>query len=77
MVLAGIFAMIHGFFSITLRVNQVVSGLALTLFGIGLTNFLGRPLIGKVSLRFEPFGLFLLDRIPVVGTVIFSHNALV
>ena len=77
MVLAGIFAMIHGFFSITLRVNQVVSGLALTLFGIGLTNFLGRPLIGKVSLKFEPFGLFPLDRIPVVGAVIFSHNALV
>lgn len=77
MLMGGIFAMIHGFFSIALRVNQVVSGLALTLFGIGLSNFLGRPLIGKVSLKFEPFGLFPLDRIPVVGTVIFSHHALV
>ncbi len=77
MLVGGIFAMIHGFFSITLRVNQVVSGLALTLFGIGLSNFLGRPLIGKVSLKFEPFGLFPLDRIPFVGDVIFSHHALV
>jgi ABC-type uncharacterized transport system permease subunit len=77
MLAGGVFALIHGFFSIALRVNQVVSGLALTLFGIGLSNFLGRPLIGKVSLKFEPFGLFPLDRIPVVGEVIFSHHALV
>lgn len=77
MLMGGGFAIIHGFFSITLRVNQVVSGLALTLFGIGLTNFLGRPLIGKVSLKFEPMGLFPLDQIPVIGDVFFSHNALV
>jgi simple sugar transport system permease protein len=73
----GIFALIHGFFSITLRVNQVVSGLALTLFGIGLSDFLGRQLIGKVSLKFEPSGLFPLDRIPIVGKVLFNHHALV
>ncbi len=73
----GLFAVIHGFFSITLRVNQVVSGLALTLFGIGLSNFLGRPLIGKVSLRFEPVGLFPLDRIPIVGSIFFVHTPLV
>jgi simple sugar transport system permease protein len=77
MLVGGVFAMIHGFFSIALRVNQVVSGLALTLFGIGLSNFLGRPLIGKVSLKFEPFYLFPLDRIPVVGTALFEHPALV
>lgn len=77
MLVGGLFAMIHGFFSITLRVNQVVSGLALTLFGIGLSNFIGRPYIGKVSLKFEPFGLFPLDKIPVIGKVLFSHHALV
>ena len=77
MLVGGIFAMIHGFFSIALRVNQVVSGLALTLFGIGLSNFLGRPLIGKVSLKFEPLALFPLDGIPIVGTVLFNHPALV
>jgi len=77
MLTGGAFALIHGFFSITLRVNQVVSGLALTLFGIGLTNFLGRPLIGKVSLRFEPLGLFPLDQIPIVSRVLFTHYALV
>ena len=77
MLVAGIFALIHGFFSITLRVNQVVSGLALTLFGIGLSNFLGRPLIGKVSLQFEPLRIFPLDEIPGFGDVFFNHVALV
>ena len=77
MLIGGAFATIHGFFSITLRVNQVVSGLALTLFGIGLSNFLGRPLIGKISLKFEPFGLFPLDRVPIVGKVLFNQNAMV
>jgi simple sugar transport system permease protein len=74
---AGVFALIHGFFSISLRVNQVVSGLALTLFGIGLSDFLGRPLIGKVSLKFEPVALYPLDRIPWIGDLLFNHNLLV
>jgi len=77
MLVGGAFAMIHGFFSITLRVNQVVSGLALTLFGIGLSNFLGRSFIGKVTLQFESLALFPLNRIPVLGPIFFSHTPLV
>ena len=77
MLAGGLFAMIHGLFTITLRVNQVVSGLALTLFGIGLTNFLGRPFIGKLSLKFEPFALFPLSKIPIVGEIFFTQSALV
>ena len=77
MLISGCFALIHGFFAISLRVNQVVSGLALTLFGIGLSNFMGRPFIGKLSLKFEPFGLSPLDKIPVLGPVFFNQSALV
>jgi ABC-type uncharacterized transport system permease subunit len=77
MLIGGCFALIHGFFAITLRVNQVVSGLALTLFGIGLSNFLGRPFLGKPSLRFEPFGLFPFNKIPILGPVFFNQSALV
>lgn len=77
MIAGALFALIHGFFSITLRVNQVVSGLALTLFGIGLSNFLGRPLIGKVSPRFEPSALVPLNSIPCLGDLFFTHHALV
>lgn len=77
MLVGGLFALIHGFFSISLGVNQVVSGLALTLFGIGLSNFLGRSLIGKAAQGFDRFALFPLDRIPYIGPVFFEQNLLV
>ncbi len=38
----GTAALIHAFVSITLRANQYVSGLALTMFGVGLAGLLGR-----------------------------------
>src|SRR5438874_10465120 len=40
----GLLSLIHALFTITLQANQIVSGLALTLFGSGLSSFLGQPL---------------------------------
>ena len=58
----GAFSVIHAFASITLRVSQIVSGLALTLFGTGLASFLGRagsdPLVGNPSRAVFRVGLF-------------------
>lgn len=77
----GAFSAIHAFTSITLRVNQIVSGLALALFGIGLASFLGRaggnPLVGNPSRDvFEPvFSGGIVD-IPVVGPLLFGHDIL-
>jgi simple sugar transport system permease protein len=38
----GLAALIHAFVAVTLRANQYVSGLALAMFGLGLTGVLGR-----------------------------------
>jgi general nucleoside transport system permease protein len=73
----GLLALIHGFFTITLRANQVVSGLALTVFGIGLSSFLGRSLIGRVGERFIPFAIPLLRDIPILGGVLFNQTPLI
>jgi len=73
----GGMALIHAFFSISLRVNQVVSGLALTILGTGLTNFLGRPMLGKTALRFTPYKVPLLCDIPIIGKIFFTQNPLV
>ena len=51
MATGGLLALVHGAFTITLRANQVVCGLALTILGTGLASFLGRSLIGRVGLR--------------------------
>lgn len=78
MVAGGAVASIHAFLSITLRANQVVSGLALTLFGTGLSGYLGKSYIGipvPAPFTVQPLG-FLAD-IPVVGPIFFQHDILV
>ncbi len=74
MVVGGLLASIHGLFAITLRANQVVCGLALTIFGIGLSSFLGRPLIGRVGERIVPLPIPFLKEIPLLGPVLFDQT---
>jgi simple sugar transport system permease protein len=75
----GAASMIHGFFSITIKTKiQVVSGLALTFFGLGLTGVLGRGWEGKplgVSLPKVSFPL--LESIPIAGPMFSGQNILV
>jgi simple sugar transport system permease protein len=73
----GTLALIHGFFVITLRANQVVCGLALAIFGIGLSSFLGRPIIGRVGERFVQWPIPFLHDIPVIGSILFNQNPLI
>lgn len=71
-------ALIHAFLTITLRANQVVSGLAITLFGTGLSSFIGKAYVGKILPQsFKPFAIPGLADIPYIGQIIFKHDALV
>lgn len=78
MLAGGAIALIHAFLSITLRANQVVSGLALTLFGTGLSGYLGKSYIGiPVPSPFTVQQLGFISEIPVIGPIFFQHNVLV
>lgn len=78
MLAGGAMALIHAVLSITLRANQVVSGLAMTLFGTGLSGFLGKAYIGvPVPDPFMVSPLGPLADIPFVGTIFFQHDVLV
>ena len=68
---------IHAFLSVTLRANQVASGLALTIFGTGLLAFLGRGYVGVPGTGFRAISLPLLGQLPVIGPVLFQQDALV
>jgi ABC-type uncharacterized transport system permease subunit len=75
---------IHAFTSITLRVSQIVSGLALALFGTGLASFLGtagsEPLVGNAldpDSTFNPIFNGGIADLPLVGPLIFGHDVLV
>ncbi|GMQ98616.1 MAG: ABC transporter permease [Acidimicrobiia bacterium] len=73
---------VHAFTSITLRVNQIVSGLAIAIFGLGLASFLGRagsdPLVGNPSRAvFEPLFVGGIADWPLVGPLLFGHDVMV
>lgn len=68
---------VHGVVCITFLGNQVVSGLALTIAGVGLTSFFGTPFIGQAAPGFDAWALPVLADIPVLGPIFFKHNALV
>lgn len=78
MLVGGALASIHAFLTVTMRANQVVSGLSITLFGTGLASFMGerlgpvsnsRNLVGLVGPRFTPLEIPLLSDIPLLGAI--------
>ncbi len=70
-------ASLHGVVCLWFQGNQVVSGLALTIFGTGLANYLGTPYIGEAAPGFSPVKFPFLFDIPWVGKVFFYHDPLV
>jgi len=84
MAVGGLLALIHAFLTITLRTDQTVTGLALTIFGAGMTSFLGqrlgpegKPLVGLIGPRFERLPLPGLADIPFLGRPLFRQDLLV
>jgi ABC-type uncharacterized transport system permease subunit len=57
--------------------NQVATGLALTLAGIGLSSLLGQPYVGIRAPSLPTLEIPLLADIPVLGPILFRHDAMV
>ena len=82
--LAGaLMALVHAFLSVSLRANQVVSGLTLTLFGTGLASFLGQRLgpggsrlVGLVGPSMSRRPIPFLSDLPLVGPSLFDQDLL-
>lgn len=78
LVAGGLLALIHAYLTITLRANQVVSGLALTLFGTGLSDYLGKAYVGmRADHTFGKLAVPFLSEIPIIGPVVFKQDALI
>lgn len=71
-------ALVHAFLTITMQANQVVSGLALTIFGSGFSSYVGQPYVGNpLPAAFERIAIPGLEQIPLIGPVLFQQNPLV
>lgn len=84
LIVGGLLGFVHAFLTITLRAEQVVTGLALTLAGTGLASFLGQelgpdgaPLVGLTAPRFLEAPIPFLSEIPVIGPTLFNQDVLV
>jgi ABC-type uncharacterized transport system permease subunit len=74
----GVLALVHAVMTVTLRVNQIVMGLTLTILGTGLSSYIGAD-YGDVPLKRE-LGIVeipLLADIPWIGKVLFRHDVMV
>jgi len=74
---AAALSLIFAVIALTLRANQVATGLALSLFGIGLSAFVGRPYMSVVIEGIRPLAVRGITDLPVFGKLIFGHNPLV
>lgn len=74
-VLGMILALVHAFLCITLKSNQVISGVMLTLLGTGVTTFFGSAWVEESIDGFPQIAIPVLVDIPVVGEAFFRSTA--
>jgi simple sugar transport system permease protein len=70
-------SLLFGFIALGLNANQVATGLALTIFGTGLSAFIGSDFVGKPIDGLDPIALPLLSEIPLIGKMLFSQDLVV
>ena len=72
-------AAIYAVLTVTLRANQVVTGLTLTIFGTGYASFVGKGFMGvpapaSVKALFQTMEIPLLNKIPILGPTFFQQD---
>ena len=70
-----VISILHAFASVSLQANQVVSGLALTMLGLGISGMMGKPYVGKpLLIKMEDLSIPFLSDIPYLGKILFSQS---
>jgi simple sugar transport system permease protein len=70
-------ALLFAVLTLSLQTNQIATGMALTLFGIGLSAFAGRSFVGLPIARVPAVHIPLLTDLPVLGPLLFHYDPLV
>ncbi len=78
-ILAGIasgavFSLLFGFLTLTLVTNQVATGLALTILGLGVSGMLGESFVGLPGVKLLPIVFPVLSEIPFIGPLLFRQD---
>ena len=70
-------SLIFGVLTVYLQSNQVATGLALTIFGLGLSALIGHSYVGKTFPGLAKLSIPGLTSIPVIGPILFGQDGLV
>jgi ABC-type uncharacterized transport system permease subunit len=73
----AVLSLLFAFLTQVMLANQVASGLALTLFGLGFSALLGQSYVGVKPPRLPDINFGPLADIPVIGPVVLSHDLIV
>ncbi|WP_312667636.1 ABC transporter permease [Tissierella praeacuta] len=82
-IVSGIFiSAIFALITVKIKINQIVSGVAINLLAVGLTSFFYRALFGITTVpitvkAFEPINIPILSNIPIIGEIFFKQTVLV
>ncbi|HCL90064.1 MAG TPA: ABC transporter permease [Candidatus Atribacteria bacterium] len=79
---SGVLGLIYAFFVVTIKANQVATGIAINIFSLGLTTTIYRAFMGVNTSHpniasFKNISIPLLSKIPIFGQSIFNQTALV
>jgi simple sugar transport system permease protein len=77
MVAGALIALVFAILTLTLQANQVAAGLALSIFGVGLSAFVGRDFVSIALPSQTPTRIPLLADIPWIGPALFNQHWLV
>jgi simple sugar transport system permease protein len=76
--IGAVVAAVHAFFAVTVRSNQIIAGLGVTIAGIGLAAIVGRSVVGiPPEDTFGDISVPGLSSIRWLGEIFFDHHALV
>lgn len=73
-VVGALFSLLFGFLTLTLVANQVATGLALTILGLGASGMLGESYVGAPGIKLPAIVFPFLSEIPFLGPVLFRQD---
>ena len=73
-VVGALFSLLFGFLTLTLVTNQVATGLALTVLGLGLSGMIGESFTGLPGIKLPTLYIPGLSDLPFVGKLVFGQD---
>lgn len=81
-IVGGLLGLLHAWLSVTYKADQIVSGVVINIFALGITSFISSKYLQRYQELnnpgiFRPFAIPVLSDIPLIGPILFVNNLFV